>query len=79
MFQSGDVLSAAAACLRACVPRAQIDAADIAPTLTWGTSPQDVGGIGGRVPRPADITDPQRRAAVERYLTYMGFEVRGWG
>jgi len=52
----------------------QIDSADIAPTLTWGTSPQDVSGIGGAVPVPADIEDPQRRAAVERSLAYMGLQ-----
>jgi 3-isopropylmalate dehydratase len=37
----------------------QINAADIAPTLTWGTSPQDVSGIEGYVPVPAEIEDPQ--------------------
>jgi len=52
----------------------QIDAADIAPSLTWGTSPQDVSAITGFVPDPADMSDPQRRAAVERSLKYMGFK-----
>jgi len=44
----------------------------IAPQVTWGTSPEDVVPITGRVPDPADITDPARRAAAERALDYMG-------
>jgi homoaconitase/3-isopropylmalate dehydratase large subunit len=51
----------------------QVDAARIAPSVTWGTSPQDVSAIGGRVPVPGDISDEQRRRAVERSLVYMGF------
>ncbi|TFK76100.1 hypothetical protein BDN72DRAFT_757067 [Pluteus cervinus] len=49
-----------------------IDAADIIPTLTWGTSPQDVVPITGSVPDPAKITDPGKRASAERSLAYMG-------
>jgi len=49
-----------------------IDAKDIAPTVTWGTSPQDVAPITGTVPDPAEEEDLQRRAAMERSLTYMG-------
>ncbi|MGP1394425.1 MAG: 3-isopropylmalate dehydratase large subunit [Inquilinaceae bacterium] len=49
-----------------------LDAADIAPGVTWGTSPQDVVPITGAVPRPEDIADPARRRAVERALDYMG-------
>ncbi len=45
-----------------------IEAADIAPTVTWGTSPQDVAPITGRVPDPAKEADPLRRAAMERSL-----------
>eukprot|EP00971_Amphidinium_carterae_P211410 4194584-Amphidinium_carterae.1 len=52
----------------------QIAGKDIAPTVTWGTSPQDTAPITGCVPDPKDITDPQRRAAVERSLGYMGLE-----
>lgn len=51
-----------------------IDAADIAPTVTWGTSPQDTAPISGCVPDPAAEADPSRRAAMERSLTYMGLE-----
>jgi 3-isopropylmalate/(R)-2-methylmalate dehydratase large subunit len=48
-----------------------LDAADIEPTITWGTSPQDVAPITGFVPNPADESDPARRAAIERSLAYM--------
>ncbi|CAG7848694.1 3-isopropylmalate dehydratase; AltName: Full=Alpha-IPM isomerase; Short=IPMI; AltName: Full=Isopropylmalate isomerase [Serendipita indica DSM 11827] len=51
-----------------------IRAEDIVPTVTWGTSPQDVVPIGGKVPDPADFTDPIKRAGVERALAYMGLE-----
>ncbi|KAL1523292.1 hypothetical protein AB1Y20_018241 [Prymnesium parvum] len=51
-----------------------IDAADIAPTVTWGTSPEHTAPITGVVPRPADEADPARRAAYERALKYMGLE-----
>ena len=47
-------------------------AADLVPQVTWGTSPQDVLPITGKVPNPADIADPAHRAAVERALAYMG-------
>ncbi|CEP15955.1 hypothetical protein [Parasitella parasitica] len=50
----------------------EIKASDIAPTLTWGTSPQDVVPITGSTPDPAKIEDPARRAAVERALDYIG-------
>eukprot|EP00171_Calliarthron_tuberculosum_P012889 IDg12889t1 len=49
-----------------------IDAQDIAPTVTWGTSPQDTAPITGHVPDPAAEADPSRRAAMERSLAYMG-------
>jgi 3-isopropylmalate/(R)-2-methylmalate dehydratase large subunit len=48
-----------------------LDAASIAPMMTWGTSPQDATAITGRVPDPAEITDPARRAAVAKALDYM--------
>jgi 3-isopropylmalate dehydratase len=47
---------------------------DIAPTVTWGTSPQDVAPITATVPNPADEPDAQRRAGIERSLKYMGLE-----
>ena len=49
-----------------------IKASDIAPAVTWGTSPQDVAPITGVVPDPASASDPARRAAMERSLQYMG-------
>jgi len=51
-----------------------IKASDIAPTVTWGTSPQDVAPITGFVPDPAKEQDPLRRASMERSLKYMGLE-----
>jgi 3-isopropylmalate/(R)-2-methylmalate dehydratase large subunit len=51
-----------------------LDAADIAPTLTWGTTPEDVVQITGVVPSPSDFDDENKRASVERMLDYMGLE-----
>jgi 3-isopropylmalate/(R)-2-methylmalate dehydratase large subunit len=52
----------------------KIDAASIAPHVTWGTSPQDVAPITGRVPDPAAEPNPGRRAAMERSLAYMALK-----
>lgn len=49
-----------------------IDAKDIEPTVSWGTSPQDVIGITGVVPGPDDFDDDNKKKACERALTYMG-------
>ena len=49
-----------------------LDANDVAPMVTWGTSPEDAAPITGRVPEPAEEPDGERRAAVERALDYMG-------
>jgi 3-isopropylmalate/(R)-2-methylmalate dehydratase large subunit len=49
-----------------------IDAATIVPQVTWGTSPEDVLPITGKVPNPAEIADEQRRQSMERSLAYMG-------
>ncbi|KAK5467476.1 3-isopropylmalate dehydratase [Exophiala xenobiotica] len=51
-----------------------IDAKDIAPTVSWGTSPQDVVPITGVVPGPDDFEDPNRKASCKRALEYMGLE-----
>ena len=48
-----------------------LDAADIAPMITWGTSPEAVIPVTGQVPDPAEITDPAIRANQERMLDYM--------
>jgi 3-isopropylmalate/(R)-2-methylmalate dehydratase large subunit len=50
---------------------AHLDAADIAPHVTWGTNPEQAAPVTGRVPDPAQIDDPLKRAAVERALQYM--------
>ena len=49
-----------------------LDAATIAPNVTWGTSPDEVVAITGHVPDPAAIEDEGRREAAQRALDYMG-------
>jgi 3-isopropylmalate dehydratase large subunit/3-isopropylmalate dehydratase small subunit len=49
-----------------------INAKDITPTVSWGTSPQDVVPITGVVPNPDDFTDKARNANAKRALEYMG-------
>ncbi|WP_299540596.1 3-isopropylmalate dehydratase large subunit [Phenylobacterium sp.] len=49
-----------------------IDAAKIAPLVTWGTSPEDVIAVTDRVPDPASFASPGKRASAERALEYMG-------
>ena len=49
-------------------------AEDIAPTVTWGTSPEDAIAINGAVPDPSKETDPSKRAKIERAIEYMGLE-----
>lgn len=49
-----------------------IDATALRPMVTWGTSPDMVAAVDGRVPDPAEQTDAVRRAGMERALTYMG-------
>jgi len=50
----------------------EIDATTLEPQVTWGTSPEDVIPISGRVPDPATIADEAKRRAVERSIAYMG-------
>ena len=50
----------------------ELDAADIQPQVTWGTSPEMVTTVDGRVPDPATVADPVRREGMERALKYMG-------
>ena len=47
-------------------------AEDIAPTVTWGTSPEDAIAIDGAVPDPSKERDPSKRAKIERAIEYMG-------
>ncbi|HAJ45319.1 MAG TPA: 3-isopropylmalate dehydratase large subunit, partial [Alphaproteobacteria bacterium] len=51
-----------------------LSADEIAPLITWGTSPQDVAPITGSVPDPAQCADAGKRAAMERSLSYMGLK-----
>ncbi|HLY54446.1 MAG TPA: 3-isopropylmalate dehydratase large subunit [Stellaceae bacterium] len=51
-----------------------IDACEIVPHVTWGTSPEDVLPINGSVPDPRLVRDPGKRAQMERALSYMGLE-----
>ncbi len=48
-----------------------LDAADLAPQVTWGTSPGMVVGVDGRVPDPNTLADPDERRAAVRALEYM--------
>ena len=50
----------------------KLDASNLPPLVTWGTSPENVTTVEGTVPDPALIADPDRRKAVERALAYMG-------
>jgi 3-isopropylmalate/(R)-2-methylmalate dehydratase large subunit len=49
-----------------------LDAANVAPQVTWGTHPGMVAGITARVPNPADLPTEDERRAAERALEYMG-------
>src|SRR5258705_8619268 len=51
-----------------------LDAAAIAPTVTWGTSPEDVVPVTGHVPAPESFDTPDKRASAVRALEYMGLE-----
>jgi 3-isopropylmalate/(R)-2-methylmalate dehydratase large subunit len=51
---------------------AKLDAAQIKPQVTWGTSPEMVVAVDGRVPDPATFTDTVKRDAAKRALQYMG-------
>ncbi len=52
----------------------ELDASRIIPQVTWGTSPEMVLGVDGRVPDPDKEKDASKRGAIERALTYMGLE-----
>jgi len=52
----------------------KIDAAQIYPQVTWGTSPEMVVGIDDRVPNPAEEQDPVRKEGMENALIYMDLE-----
>ena len=50
----------------------RLDAATLPPLVTWGTSPEQVVSIAGRVPMPGEIADAKKRDAATRALDYMG-------
>ncbi len=52
----------------------KLDAAKLPPLVTWGTNPEQVVAITGRVPVPGEIADPGKRGAAERSLDYMGLK-----
>ena len=52
----------------------ELDAAQIKPQVTWGTSPEMVLPVDGRVPDPDKEKDASKRGAIERALVYMGLE-----
>jgi 3-isopropylmalate/(R)-2-methylmalate dehydratase large subunit len=52
----------------------QVDAADIEPQVTWGTSPEMVTGVSGKVPNPDAETDAVKREGYSRALQYMGLQ-----
>ncbi len=52
----------------------EIDSTKLVPQVTWGTSPEMVTSVEGRVPDPEKEKDPVKREAMERALTYMGLE-----
>lgn len=51
-----------------------LDVSQVAPTITWGTSPEQAIAIDAAMPRPEDIADPVRRAAARAAYDYMGLE-----
>ena len=51
-----------------------LDAANLPPIVSWGSSPEDVVSVTGIVPNPADIPDESLRASKQRALDYMGLE-----
>ncbi|HZH50410.1 MAG TPA: 3-isopropylmalate dehydratase large subunit [Microvirga sp.] len=52
----------------------RLDAANLPPIVTWGTSPEDVISVAGVVPNPDDIQDENKRLSKWRALEYMGLK-----
>ena len=52
----------------------RLDAAKLPPLVTWGTSPEQVAAVTGRVPVPSEIADEGKRHSAERALAYMGLK-----
>ncbi|MFI9654221.1 3-isopropylmalate dehydratase large subunit [Guyparkeria sp. GHLCS8-2] len=51
-----------------------LDGTKIEPQVSWGTSPEMVGPVNGRVPDPATVTDPVKAEGMRKALEYMGLE-----
>jgi 3-isopropylmalate/(R)-2-methylmalate dehydratase large subunit len=51
-----------------------LDAANLPPIVTWGSSPEDVAAVTGEVPDPDDIPDENKRNSKKRALAYMGLK-----
>ena len=51
-----------------------LDAADIAPMVTWGISPEDAVAISGHVPYPSQFASDDRRKTVQKAIDYMGLK-----
>jgi 3-isopropylmalate/(R)-2-methylmalate dehydratase large subunit len=52
----------------------RLDAANLPPIVTWGTSPEDVISVAGTVPNPDEIADENKRLSKWRALEYMGLK-----
>jgi 3-isopropylmalate/(R)-2-methylmalate dehydratase large subunit len=52
----------------------RLDAAALPPLVTWGTSPEQVSAVTGRVPKPGEIANESKRRAAESALAYMGLQ-----
>ena len=52
----------------------EFDAGQIAPQISWGTSPEMTVPVSGKVPNPAEEADPVRRGSMEKALVYMGLQ-----
>jgi 3-isopropylmalate/(R)-2-methylmalate dehydratase large subunit len=52
----------------------RLEAANLPPIVSWGTSPEDVVSVNGVVPDPAEIKDENKRASKQRALDYMGLK-----
>jgi 3-isopropylmalate/(R)-2-methylmalate dehydratase large subunit len=48
-----------------------LNANELAPMVSWGTSPEDASAVSGSIPDPASIADPEKRGRVKRALDYM--------
>ena len=51
-----------------------LEGEDIAPMVTWGTSPEDVVSINGKIPNPANEKNEDKKNSINRSLKYMGLE-----